>query len=1006
MKKLKNIIISQLILFSSIFSQTANVAVNILPSSSGVVTGEGIYTVGTLVQLDAISNTGYNFLNWTSSGMNVSNDTNFSFIVLGDTSFDANFVLETYNIETAAEPTIGGSTSGDGIYSFGENVTVEAVPSIGYNFVEWTVDDISVSTDSSYTFTAESNRKLIANFELKTFRIETAADPIIGGSTNGDGIYSYGENVTVEAIPSVGYKFIDWTVNDLSISTDSSYSFTAATDSNLIAHFELKTYQITGNAEPINSGNITGDSIYTHGDLATLTAFPSTGYNFVNWTESGIAVSSDSIYNFTVTETKNFTANFELKSLTLTTLAEPLEGGITLGDSTYSYGDLVTVKSSASEGYSFVNWTENGTQISTDSVFTLTLTEDRALVANFSINSYLIFTNANPLQGGVTSGGGVFDYGELVTLTAASADGYAFAGWTESDILVSSDSSYTFICKGSQTFTANFSLNQYNVITTAVPTEGGITSGDSSYAHGAMVTVGARSNFGWKFDYWTDNGNIISNDSNYTFVIFENKNLIANFSKRSYNLTLSSNPEDGGLVFGSGKYEYDSLATITATPNIGWNFINWVENDTIISVDSIISFNVATNRNLIANFEKKIYSITTSAIPDNGGITFGDSIYTHGDMVNISAISDSINGWDFINWTKNGSVVSLEKGYSFIASENAELVANFELRTYYLELFSNPNNAGNVNGEGNFVHGDSVTVAAQPVTGMLFANWSEGTNNVSNDPIYKFEITRNRNLTANFANELFTIISLPEPANAGVISGSGSFYYGQEATLIPIANMGWEFVNWTENGNEISKDSVLTLTIQNNLNIKANFKLINYSINCSVSPADAGFTTGCGLSYYNQEMVLNASAYEGWQFINWTEDDEIVSTDINYQFVVSGNRNLVANFDLISDIEVIGDEKQIPEDFYLSNAYPNPFNPSTKINFGLPEDSSVKILVTNVNGQIVRKIFSDAKLSAGNYSSNFNAENLSSGIYFYIILAQSEISETNFKKVGKLVLLK
>jgi hypothetical protein len=153
-------------------------------------------------------------------------------------------------------------------------------------------------------------------------------------------------------------------------------------------------------------------------------------------------------------------------------------------------------------------------------------------------------------------------------------------------------------------------------------------------------------------------------------------------------------------------------------------------------------------------------------------------------------------------------------------------------------------------------------------------------------------------------------------------------------------------------------------------------------------------------------MVLNASAYEGWQFINWTEDDEIVSNDINYQFVVSGNRNLVANFDLISDIEVIGDEKQIPDDFYLSNAYPNPFNPTTKINFGLPEDSSVKILVTNVNGQIVRTIFSDAKLSAGNYSSNFNAENLSSGIYFYIILAQSEISDNNFKKVGKLVLLK
>ena len=328
------------------------------------------------------------------------------------------------------------------------------------------------------------------------------------------------------------------------------------------------------------------------------------------------------------------------------------------------------------------------------------------------------------------------------------------------------------------------------------------------------------------------------------------------------------------------------------------------------------------------------------------------------------------------------------------------------MRTYSLQLSSNPNNAGNVNGAGNFVHGDSVTISADPIAGMLFANWSEGSNNVSNDPVYKFGIKNNRNLTANFANELFTVISLPEPAEAGVISGSGSFYYGQEATLIPLANAGWEFVNWTENGNEFSNDSVLTLTIQNNLNIKANFKLINYSINCSVSPANAGFTSGCGLSYYNREMMLNASPYDGWEFINWTENDEEVSTSLDYIFTVTGNRNLVANFDLISDIDMIEDEKQIPDDFYLSNAYPNPFNPSTKINFGLPQESSVKILITNVNGEIVKTILSDVKLSAGNYSSNFNAEGLSSGIYFYIILAQSEISDNNFKKVGKLVLLK
>ncbi len=1006
MKKLKIILVFQIILFSNLFAQSANVTAIINPVTSGTVTGTGPYLIGSTVQLDAIPNIGYNFLNWTNGGVIVSSDSNYSFIVLSDTNFDANFASKKIKIETIAEPAIGGSTSGDGNYSYGDNVFVEAVPSFGYKFVDWTVNNIPVSTDSSYNFIAESNLNLVANFELKTYVIEITAEPSIGGSTSGDGIYDYGDSVTVDAIPAIGYKFVDWTIDNIFISTDSSYTFAVESDLDLVANFVLKTYSVISSVEPINSGNVTGDSIYTHGDSATLTAFPSIGYDFINWTEDDIEVSSDSIYVFTVTEDKNIISNFELKSLIVTTSAEPIEGGTTLGDSTYSFGDLVTVKAVKSEGYTFFNWTENGIEVSTDSNYTFTLTEDRSLVANFIINSYLIITESDPIQGGITSGGGIFDYDSLVTITATSADGYAFSGWTESDTLVSSDSSFTFNCRGNQTFTANFSLNQYNVVTSALPVQGGITSGDSSYAHGAMVTVNANTNMGWKFDYWTDGENIISNDSNYTFVIFEDKVLTANFSKRIYNVALTPNPEDGGLLFGSGNYEYDSLITITATPNIGWNFISWVENDTIISADSVISFKLVKNRNLVGNFVKKIYSITTNTAPSNGGITFGDSLYTHGDLVNISAISDSVNGWDFINWKKNDSIISSQENFSFIASENAELVANFALRTYSLQLSSNPNNAGNANGAGNFVHGDSVTISAEPVAGMLFANWSEGSINVSSDSIYKFEIKDNRNLTANFANELFTIISLPEPAEAGVISGSGSFYYGQEATLIPLANAGWEFVNWTENGNEFSKDSVLTLNIQNNLNLKANFKLINYSINCSVSPANAGFTSGCGLSYYNQEMVLNASANEGWLFINWTENDEVVSTDINYLFIVSENRNLVANFDLISDFEAIGNEEQIPDDFYLSNAYPNPFNPSTKINFGLPEDSSVKILVTNVNGEIVRTIFSDAKLSAGNYSSSFNAENLSSGIYFYIILAQSEISDNNFKKVGKLVLLK
>jgi hypothetical protein len=153
-------------------------------------------------------------------------------------------------------------------------------------------------------------------------------------------------------------------------------------------------------------------------------------------------------------------------------------------------------------------------------------------------------------------------------------------------------------------------------------------------------------------------------------------------------------------------------------------------------------------------------------------------------------------------------------------------------------------------------------------------------------------------------------------------------------------------------------------------------------------------------------MELTATANEGWEFVNWTENDEILSTMQDYIFNVTNHRNIVANFQLATSVNSLEAEKVIPEEYYLSNAYPNPFNPATTINFGLPEASNVKIIVSDINGQIVKTVLGDEFLSAGNYSTNFEASDISSGIYLYIILAKGENSQNIFKKVQKLILLK
>ncbi|MBK6772217.1 MAG: T9SS type A sorting domain-containing protein [Ignavibacteria bacterium] len=83
----------------------------------------------------------------------------------------------------------------------------------------------------------------------------------------------------------------------------------------------------------------------------------------------------------------------------------------------------------------------------------------------------------------------------------------------------------------------------------------------------------------------------------------------------------------------------------------------------------------------------------------------------------------------------------------------------------------------------------------------------------------------------------------------------------------------------------------------------------------------------------------------------------------------------------------------------MSQNYPNPFNPSTKINYDLPVDGNVSIVLYDLTGRQVASIVNEVK-TAGYYTVSFNASNLASGMYFY------RISASNFVSTKKMVLVK
>ncbi len=117
-----------------------------------------------------------------------------------------------------------------------------------------------------------------------------------------------------------------------------------------------------------------------------------------------------------------------------------------------------------------------------------------------------------------------------------------------------------------------------------------------------------------------------------------------------------------------------------------------------------------------------------------------------------------------------------------------------------------------------------------------------------------------------------------------------------------------------------------------------------------------------------------------------------------YGFAVTANGAVLKLTETITTVNSIS--SNVPADFKLDQNFPNPFNPSTTINFSIPNSSKVNLKIYNSLGKEVTTLV-DEFLNAGSYSAEFEASSdLTSGIYFYTITAG------NFTDTKKLMLLK
>jgi len=140
---------------------------------------------------------------------------------------------------------------------------------------------------------------------------------------------------------------------------------------------------------------------------------------------------------------------------TISASPDVAEGGSITGAGVYPAGAKVGLRATPNPGFLFKRWKQGATTVSNSSYYIFTASGNRALTAIFE-PAIAISTEALPLEGGTTAGGGDFSDGDEVIVTAAANPGYTFLYWSESDVPVHLQSSYSFSATVSRALIANF----------------------------------------------------------------------------------------------------------------------------------------------------------------------------------------------------------------------------------------------------------------------------------------------------------------------------------------------------------------------------------------------------------------------------------------------------------------------------------------------------------------------------------------------------------------------
>ncbi|MBO7125297.1 MAG: leucine-rich repeat domain-containing protein, partial [Bacteroidales bacterium] len=548
----------------------------------------------------------------------------------------------------------------------------------------------------------------------------------------------------------------------------------------------------------------------------------------------------------------NIQCDSDIQLFTITTRANNSLYGAVSGAGEYEKGDLALLVAIPNAGYEFKQWSDG----STDNPRLEFVLSDMLFEAEFAVAqapaTYVVTLSSNNDLYGSVMGDGEYEFGETATLVAIPNTGYLFKQWDDGvttnprSVMVVSDMSFaaTFVA----TYVVTLAANNNNY---------GSVMGDGTYEAGEVATLIAIPNAGYEFKQWND-----GNTSNPRKVTVNSiMGYVATFAASqnqgsSYSVTLVSNNDNYGKVYGGGEYEKGATADLIAFANPGYEFESWNDGNT----ENPRTVTVSSNMVFVATFVEAqgqitpvaSYVVSLSVNDDQYGTVMGDGTFVSGETISIVAVPNS--GYEFKQWddgsTANPRRVTVSSNQSFVA-EFVETQGQSTTTTYTITIASNNDAYGMVVGSGEYAYGKSVSLMAIANAGYEFESWSDG----STENPRMVTVTGNAGYIATFTKTAVVsggsnrLTAISANTDMGYVTGAGLYALNEQVILMAYPEPGYRFVKWSDGNTDNPR--VVTVVTDGSLYI-ASFK----SIATAVSEIEDEMT----VSIVNRQIVVNDEA--------------------------------------------------------------------------------------------------------------------------------------------------